>query len=374
MPNFKATVTQADLHKTKGAWVIKPPPQPPQRKTSGRGCSRFFLLPAELRNRIYEYAFLPGTTIVLRKDEPTDKKRARTAWSMKVNPTTTHEAPVLRCGRELGFTKRFAGINTKWETSLSGILLVNKQAYQEVVPYLYEQSVFAFSTFKLARAFLATIKSNRKSIRKLQLNHCTFAYGSSMDAKLAKDRADRSFIRLCQEIVASLPNLSSLEVTIKVLEHPDMIVPAFDEPGEVITARRTSRTSYVQACRAFCALQHLQELKIELLDSPKEDLSAWFFCSDYSSVAQYDPALGSRERQQEQVCQKWMNYRISLYESAAEAMVRVIKGSSETAAWRDHMEKLEEYRAFCYNQLAPTTVTRADPVYQAWLSEHVSKQ
>ncbi|KAK5123941.1 hypothetical protein LTR85_002138 [Meristemomyces frigidus] len=370
MTTFRAPVNQANRHKTKGNWTIaRLKDRALAGQTSGKRC-RFFELPAELRNRIYEFVFAPSTTIALRnrpaKGGPNKRKGMPKKPKEPLKPHMT--LPVLWSAREMGKMNNSERANTKWRTSISGIILASKQTYLEAIPYVYEQTVFHFAVSKLARTFLKTVREpNRNSIRKLQLHHCTWGHGSTLDARLAKDKAEAGFARLCQSFATALPNLISLDVAVRIYEHPDRIVPAYSDPADTITIRQIQRLSWVQALQVFAKFSKLTDVNVELLGMPQDALEYWFLCDpSYRDVTPSDHRY--------QICAKWTGFRRSLYSSLGEAVRRLIMGFEGDVVWEEHMAKLEEYRAFCWDKLTPTTETMGDPRYLAFVAKHVKRQ
>ncbi|KAK4541591.1 hypothetical protein LTR36_007888 [Oleoguttula mirabilis] len=370
MPPFKRPVNQADRHKTKGNWIIaRPANRALAGWTTGKRC-RFFELPAELRKQIYELVFTPPTTIVFRNQEANAERRdnrkgmpRKTKQPMKPDITS----PTIRCGRELSRGNECERVNTKWCTSVSGIILASRRTYHEAIPILYEQTIFHFGVFKLARSFLKVIsKLNCDSVRQLQLYHRTWSHGSTADARLAKEKADAGFRRLCGQFATALPNVISLEVAVKIYEHPDRIVPTYSDPVDAITVKLSTELSWVQALKAFATLSKLTHVTVELLDMPDDALECWFGCdSSYREVTPYS--------HRDPICRRWIDFRHSLYRSLGEAVRRLIMGFEGDAVWEEHMAGLEKYRAFCWDQLAPTAKTIADPRYAAFVAKYVRK-
>lgn len=380
MPSSKAPVQQVNGHKMKGSKIIGPPWHPAVGGwLSGKRC-RFFELPTELRIRIYELILEPFGTILFRKWQDNARSaqvdRGMAQRSLQPMKPAVAALPVRLRDREMGTV--FG--------SIPGILLTSRRTYHEATRILYEQTVFHFAKFHLARCFLQVVsRPNCESIRKLQLYHRTWKNGSSSPGeKIEKQKANASFVRLCRQFVTGLPNVVSLDIAVAFHEEfygdRNRIVPDYSNATDTIIVdpgvlggqpeqperlrsfrpwQQINKLGFMQALRAFAAWRKLTEVKVEVTDMPDDTLETVFMLhSSYTEVTPHG--------YEDQIQARWIDFRHSLYTKLGEAVRRLIMGLEGHEVWDEYMADLEEYRAFCYNKLAPTAQTLADPKYAEW--------
>lgn len=354
MATFKATVNQADRHKTKGDWIFhRASNRTVARSTKGKKC-RFFELPAELRSQIYELVFTPDTLIELARPRQNHNVKDQAVCAVRRKEGEAPRAAV-RCERPMGHYTSIKGLSTKWRMSLSGIIIANKQAYREAVPMLYERSTFYFEPFGLAESFFKTVKAeNLESIQRMHFYHVTHGHGSSLEAKRNKEKADLGLVRRCKDFATSLPNVQCLELTFRLTELPNEIVPDFTNPGHRPSSVQMQQRGWIRAMREFAAMEKLKTVQVHLVQADTHDLQHCFMASMATAEAiQFNPALGtSRMRQKEVVSQRWVNYYRVLHESMSELARRMILGFPDAVVWEEHVRKLKEYQAFCWDPLS----------------------
>ena len=214
--------------KTKAEWLVKSR----QRKQRNRE-SRFIALPAELRNRIYQFVFMPSPKVELRGAERLGRSRLR---------------------------------EPKWRTSTSAIVLVNKQIYEEAIPILYRSCTFAFEPLRQAQWFLRTVrKPDLQNVRRMSLEHTFQTKGPTEEAADKKYKSDYSFAVLCGLLAQHLPNVTSLDLVIAIPKSDlGIIVPYFGIPPNTYNMESLSNIVWIRPLKAFTRLRKLAESGVRL--------------------------------------------------------------------------------------------------------------
>ncbi|KAK4560990.1 hypothetical protein LTR86_004945 [Recurvomyces mirabilis] len=384
MSTFKATVHRADAHKTKGSFVVRRlgTSQPEKDQSS------LLALPPELRNKIYELVFA-GVTVVFRtgiltgpvetpsmptrsrygRRSRTDEAREVPEWRAITDPHPTKNMRVLQCASLTHKTYTFFRFNnTKWRTSLSGLLLVNRQLHHEATSIMCGSCKFFFHPTNLAHRFLENVgKANLDRITIMRLEHVTKAYGSTMQDKHMKEKADRGLDNICVRLAQNLPNLTTLELGIQLKELPDHIVPHFGEPDRTFTVKSYVNRPWFQALSKFSKLEKLENVNVTIRTLSNSEMISMFYCdlNIVDALPPFNPALGpSRERQHEEIQERWGHYYLSLHKSIGDAVRNTIFRKPEHEVWAAHVQKLEQYRAFCWAPQDPITATLESVEYK----------
>ncbi|KAK3677597.1 hypothetical protein LTR78_002447 [Recurvomyces mirabilis] len=360
MSPLKATVHRADAHKTKGSFVVRRLQASPPEKDQ----SRLLALPPELRNKIYELVFA-GVTVVFRtgiltgtvetrsmptrssydRRPRTDEAREVPEWRAITNPQPTKNMRVLQC-----------------------LLLVNRQLHHEATSIMYGSCKFFFHPTNLVHRFLENAgKANLHNITTMRLEHVTKAYGSTSQDKHMKEKADRGLDNICVRLAQNLPKLTTLELGIQLKELPDHIVPHFGEPDRTFTVKSYVSRPWFQALSNFSKLKKLENGKVTIRTLSNSEMISMFYCdlNIVDALPPFNPALGpSRERQHEEIQERWGHYYLSLHQSIGDAVRDTILRKPEHEVWAAHVQKLEQYRAFCWAPQDPITATLESVEYK----------
>ncbi|KAK5707181.1 hypothetical protein LTR17_020923 [Elasticomyces elasticus] len=345
-------------------------------KSASNQPSRFLALPAELRVKIYSLLFFNLTTILRRKLPIQNQRRNGGIHWRYANEPQGPSKQVRYCNAlpMSGYTQETRKLPRGHKFSLTGILFVNKQIHIEAAAVLYEESTFFFERFEIARSFLRTVgKINLEAIRSLTFQHETQFASTATDLIDKRDadsldkkaRADKSFSNMCRQFVAALPNLRSLRLTVELVTLPDEIVPEFRDRGsETFSIERYEGRSWFQAIRHFSELKELQNVIIKFKIPNDKEMRENL--ADEINGDHGDPHF-------QRLFTVWLRYQKSLHHSLGLVVGRLIMGQVKDEAWKSHLQKLAEYRAFCFNPLEPVAKTMEGREYKAFLAECDSK-
>ncbi|KAK3626223.1 hypothetical protein LTR22_023245 [Elasticomyces elasticus] len=254
--------------------------------------------------------------------------------------------------------------------SLSSILFVNKQIHREATAVLYEESTFFFERFEIARSFLRTVGSvNLEAIRSLTFQHETQFASTATDLIDKRDadsldkkaRADKSFVNMCRQFITALPNLRTLRLAVELVTLPDEIVPEFRDRGSETFSIEQYKGRTIQQ---FAESKELREVIVEFKLPNDKEMRENF--ADEINRDHGDPHF-------QRLFMVWLRYQKSLHFSLGLVVGRLIMGQVKDEAWQSHLQKLAEYRAFCFNPLEPVAKTMEGREYKTFLAECDSK-
>lgn len=209
-----------------------------QRQEGWKNAHFLSRLPPEVRNLIYQYVLAPSPEIKLAKSQ--FKGHYAVARSDR-------QKRILRCDHPLGKYSRWAGMQTKWKTSISGILLANKQTYRESLAYMYESCTFEFGPAQLAQDFLRVVrKPNLVRIKHVKLWHEFPSPGNEMGKppQVQRHKSDETFLQLCALLAARLPGTETLEVQIDGCLPLLSVVPNFATNPNAATVESLRRVNW----------------------------------------------------------------------------------------------------------------------------------
>lgn len=164
-----------------------------------------FELPAELRVQIYEWVYAP-VMIVMIAGPTTDVPVilfCNSAGSSSDSFDTT--LPVLHWHRIFSKWQRGRLAATKWERSLSGLILASKRTYVEAMPIMYSQDTFYVEPSKSTYIFLKITRDHDlKFVRRVHLHYVTVGHGLTVRS-CRKRRTSVSFADV-EHWLALFPN------------------------------------------------------------------------------------------------------------------------------------------------------------------------
>ncbi|KAK3715725.1 hypothetical protein LTR37_006950 [Vermiconidia calcicola] len=333
MLRFKVAATQADRRKTKGNWIIKS-----QQRAIAKGECRFFSLPAELRNTIYGFVFTPGAIIKL-------CKLPRHGHHKEEQDSLT-----IRFDKSMGNYSRKSGSQTKWENSVSGIVLVNKQAHEEAIAYLYGSCTFTFCPAKSTWAFLHEVsKKNLECVRSISLYRETKAAPDADTDQAHEDlyKTDQSFAKLCLQLVHMLPNVTSLDITLKLNGTPEDVVPDFSVHHLTYGAKQLTRMNWLEPLAVFSSLRNLKDVRFHLHKPQVATLVRYFRDSGFEVMI---PTPGGQILTSSQIrafALDWAKWCAWLYRTMDKACQRLILRAEGDKVWEEHLEMLDSYLQWC---------------------------
>ncbi|KAF2474839.1 uncharacterized protein BDR25DRAFT_384230 [Lindgomyces ingoldianus] len=195
----------------------------------------FLGLPGELRNRIYDFYFEEDFRVeIVAKDTKFTTKVART---MKLCPGVANRDTIckhqvklsckegnpatLRMPRKLGCYRRVEGVRTIWANSLCALILVNKQVFNEAIPFLYQNTTFVYDAPQRIRSFLKVVPVvNLSAITKLYLHYTTYGGPSYMQHLVWQGKHLASWASACKAISKTLSGLEELQIWLRVNDTP----------------------------------------------------------------------------------------------------------------------------------------------------------
>lgn len=113
----------------------------------------------------------------------------------------------------IGQYKRIQGLDTRWSSSLTGLIYVCKQVHIETIGLLYQNTTFGFDSPNRIRGLLTVLpKANLKNITRIQLHYHTYGEPKeSKDVQWKQKHAD-SWSRACKSAAKQLVNLQHVEL------------------------------------------------------------------------------------------------------------------------------------------------------------------
>ena len=188
----------------------------------------FLLLPGELRNKIYDYAFpkeyfqlqwIPKTTEHLTYCLP---KRGK--LGPKLGPSAGRRRRLFDYPRRV----RSQEVIPPYRLSPgpAALLLVNKKINEEATPIFYASSTFSFHASSTFRAFLKSLRPGTKAaIQSLALKHATAGCPSWTEFEHWKVAADRNWDDLLWDASDDLVGLKHLSIDLTINDIPILFGP-----------------------------------------------------------------------------------------------------------------------------------------------------
>ncbi|KAL5398424.1 hypothetical protein PMIN06_006552 [Paraphaeosphaeria minitans] len=190
----------------------------------------FLDLPGEIRNQIYECHFQQGFKCefveMSAKLGHTQREclkflgRNRRSGDIYAH-YLRRPAPVadVRFSRVLGRYERNRGLDTRWTTSLTGLIFVCKQVHTECIGLFYLNTIFAFdSPIRIANFLKVPSATNLANVTKIQLHYRV--YGDPWETKDIqwKEKHFQCWNRTCKTVAIKLTNLQHIEIWIYTRE------------------------------------------------------------------------------------------------------------------------------------------------------------
>jgi hypothetical protein len=127
----------------------------------------------------------------------------------------------IRCGKKMGNYNWAGGMSTRWDHSISGLHVANKQIHRECISFLYGSiAVFAQSS-RLLAAFLRVVSTPKLyAITRLQLDHQTYGPPRFRKDSIWKKKEEARWESTCKLAASSLPNLHDLRINIEIRDIP----------------------------------------------------------------------------------------------------------------------------------------------------------
>lgn len=235
MAIFKAAVMSSQLHKSKGDWIVKSDPPVKTSTTPPTSPSKpkaqpftFLLLPGEIRNTLYSYAFAysfiadfhpaKGSTHL---PSPPPGYDQTALFGHRYTVQALLRMRKINVTRPMGTYTRFHGRRAKWATSFHALLLTCKQVHEEATPYLYRATCFMFASFKPLNTFLRiTPHISLLNVRHLDIRHATMGDPLNPRDEMWKEKHTTRWRQLLQKVVLSMPNLTRLRLTLYINDFP----------------------------------------------------------------------------------------------------------------------------------------------------------
>ncbi|KAK7184126.1 hypothetical protein DPSP01_001236 [Paraphaeosphaeria sporulosa] len=190
----------------------------------------FLELPGEIRNQIYEYHFQRGFKCEFvemgaklgHTQRECLKFLSRNRRSSDIYAHYLRRpAPVadVRFSRVLGRYERIQGLDTRWNTSLTGLIFICKQVYTECIGFFYLNTTFVFdSPSRIANFLKVPSATNLANVAKIQLHYRV--YGEPWETKDVrwKEKHLHSWNRTCKTVAKKLTNLQHIDIWIYTRE------------------------------------------------------------------------------------------------------------------------------------------------------------
>ncbi|KAJ4301163.1 hypothetical protein N0V90_003253 [Kalmusia sp. IMI 367209] len=205
----------------------------------------FLDLPGELRNQVYDYYFQQGfrcdfagkkaqlgcpTRKVIKfcigynfrpSSSPEDNNDNHKVVEDKTKDTTIEPTvtTLVRFSRVLGRYERIQGLDTRWSTSLTGLIFVCKQVYAETIGFFYKSTIFSFDSPNRVFNFLKVPSANSlASVTKIQLHYHTYGDPVKSEHLEWKQKHLHSWNRTCKAVAKQLVNLQCVDIWIRMNE------------------------------------------------------------------------------------------------------------------------------------------------------------
>jgi hypothetical protein len=311
-----------------------------ERREGWKACHFLSRLPPEVRNLIYEHIFTPSPVIQFIKSREKHHYVARRSTKGAAGPTT------VRNSRVLGKYSRYAGLQTLWRTSISGIVLANKQTYRESLGYLYALCTFEFGPVRLARDFLRVVKKeNLLRIRRVRSWHEFPSPGTEANAVPHQNRikADETFLELCALIAHRLPNITTLEA-----RHTGAL-PKPSSGLRGIMASTLSRSAWALPLKQLMKPKRLTSFTLSLAPNRKKSVKEFF--DQHKGLTL--PGIGAlSDKQVRDMAGNWASWNEIYCESFAVAVQNLMLTQDEESAWKDHLKLAEGYLQWTLDPMA----------------------
>ena len=180
---------------------------------------KFFALPGELRNKIYDYIFEREIYEICWLDKTksslTYRLPRKPHWSPTLDPSVGRRRRLLDYPRYLRSEETIPVYQAP--PGPAAILLTSKMIYLEASTFLYRNATFTFHCLGTFSKFLDTINvRNKESIRSLHLKHHTAGNPSLTKNQQWKHRYDTKWGHLCWKAGDELRSLEELSLHLTI--------------------------------------------------------------------------------------------------------------------------------------------------------------
>lgn len=280
----------------------------------------------ELRNKIYEYHYDTIWTIELIPKTATNYRINEAHPVPSIHPLTPGSKEdgsqnlIIRFGKPLGRYSIIDDKKTRWQYSMSGLHLINKQTHHECLKFMYGSiKVFAQSSMRLTNFLTMVPKHNLEFVKRLQLDYQTAGPAHLRGFEKMKIVNERKWANACKLAVRVLVNVEELVLNIDVRDVPRRFV--LDEP-------------WVKSTYCFRKLKLLNDLHVHVF-SPELRLTEVDTKSE-ATWSGYTPA--------------YVRFLVVQHEAAKE--MHQLFGRAVAMKIQNYCDKcaLKEYRAACHGK------------------------
>lgn len=200
-------------------------PKPARCAQKHRKKLSFLDLPGEIRNQIYQCHFSNFRVEIMRQNtclpfyHPNSVERYVVLdWYERY----FRNNPVLRNERQRETKVNKALLERiRWATSMTAILLVNKQVHKEALSLLYESTTFVFASNWYLNSFMRIVpKASLAFIRTLELHYESYGDPSLVEDTAFKRKSDDRWLQTCRLAAKQLTGLKSLTLYLHLNDRP----------------------------------------------------------------------------------------------------------------------------------------------------------
>jgi hypothetical protein len=118
-----------------------------------------------------------------------------------------------------GRYERIRGLDTRWSTSLCGLIFVCKQIHNECICFFYTNTTFAFDSPSRVVNFLKVpLATNLANVTRIQLHYHTYGDPKRSEDIRFKQKHAESWSRTCKTAAQELVNLKHIDIWIHTRE------------------------------------------------------------------------------------------------------------------------------------------------------------
>jgi hypothetical protein len=225
-----------------------------------RNRTGFFDLAGELRNKVYIYHY---DTVRLVELMPTKANyNIIDAHALTLDEFQLRHkdegVPVqgIRSGKLLGKFTFFEGMKTRWNVTISGLHVANRQVHQECLAMLYRSiAIFVQSPNRIRNFIQVVPKPNLQLIKRFHLDHQTYGSPEYRHNEIWKKKHHVTWMKTCKLVTKELPNIENLHINVDVLDRP---------------LRFNFSESWVKLLFIFGCLKHLNDVEVNVFSSEVE--------------------------------------------------------------------------------------------------------
>ena len=230
----------------------------------------FMNLPAEIRNRIYDFLF-DEFRVLVRGRACDNKSKKKPMWFDAQQTQLRKPGYRLECGFESSIINQDL---MRCARSLvpTEMLQVSRGIYPEVIPLLYSRMKLRFESMKTLSYFLTHAQPmGIASVRKIEIVHAQYGEPLMLADREWKKRHNAKWLKLCELIGEEMKSLQELRIDFRICDWPTTLAMTAKWVQPLLKIRRAQldRADIILRCsgiRSERLASFAKKLELEMMN------------------------------------------------------------------------------------------------------------